>query len=158
MNVFKRIVIATLLFIAVPAAHSKDLSGRVGFGFINQFASGVPSLSLKYGMSKDIHWLATFGVDTSSPTRVVAGGKFFKNLFYETSLNFYATLGLAYVSDVQAGIESLAALGAEFFIPGIDSLGLSFEAGIGVGNSRGESIALRTIGQTFLHAGMHFYF
>lgn len=157
MSLFKSLIVVFVLFFAAPS-WAKDLSGRVGLGFINEFSNGVPAISLKYGMSKDIHWLAAFGVDTKTPTKTVAAGKFFKNIFYETNLNFYGTLGFAYLKDEKSGIEVLAALGAEFFIPGIDSLGLSFEAGVSAGNSRGDSFSVRTIGYTFLNAGMHFYF
>ena len=101
--------------------------------------------------------LGAFGVNTLSPAAITLGGKVFKNIFYETNLNFFACLGFAYLKDTQSGIELLGTLGAEFFIPGIDSLGLLFEFGGSASNVSG-SFVVKTVGYTFINAGMHFYF
>lgn len=151
-----------VLFLINSNAHAKDLSGRLGFGFTNDFSNSssdrmVPAVSTKYGLSKDFHLLGALGFDTKSPSAFTLGGKIFKNIFYETNLNFFTSVGLAYVKEAKSGVEVLGVLGAEFFIPGIDSLGLLFEAGVSASNVTGKFV-LKTIGYTFLHAGMHFYF
>lgn len=167
MGLFNRkggvILACFLAFLAiVPSAQAKDLSGRLGFGFNDEFANSSPShplpaISAKYGLSKDLHVNGIVGFNTLDPTGFTLGGKAFKNIFYETNLNFYAAVGLAYVKYGKSGFEILGVLGAEFFIPGLDSLGLLFEAGVSGSNVTG-SFGLRTIGVTFLNAGMHFYF
>lgn len=153
--------VAAVLLTAAPA-EAKDLTGRLGIGFTNDFSNStsnrlVPAISTKYGLSKDLHLLGAVGFNTQSPAAYTLGGKVFKNIFYETNLNFFMMAGLAYLKDVKSGVEILGALGAEFFIPGVDSLGLIFEAGASASNVTG-SFVLKTIGYTFLHAGMHFYF
>jgi len=162
MRLFKTFVMGTCLFCILSGAYAKDMTGRPGIGFIDEFdnSSGthpVPAISFKYGLSKGVAWSAAIGFNTSTPSSVTLGSKLFKNIFYEPSLNFYTMVGGAYVKGVQSGFEVLGGLGAEFFIPGIDSVGWSFETGVAGTNVSGTFIA-RTIGYTFLNAGMHFYF
>ena len=121
------------------AAFAKDLSGRLGIGFTNEFenstaARQVPIISVKYGASKNLHVLGGVGFDSLSPAEYTVAGKIFKNIFYETNLNFYTAAGLAYEKASQSGIEILGVLGCEFFIPGIDSLGFLFETGVSANN------------------------
>lgn len=146
------------------AAHARDLQGRLGLGYNSQFvnsvvASPVPGVSVKYGLSRDLAVEAIVGTKTSSPTNSVTGVKLFKNLFLETNLNFYMALGGAIVSANRAsGAEFLGVMGAEFFFPGLESLGFSFETGGSLHNLTGGSFSFRTLGVSFIDAGMHFYF
>ena len=160
MRLFKPFIIFVLL--TVPTAHARNIESRLGIGFVDQFSNStplkqVPAISAKYGFTKEINFAGAIGLNTMDPTTITLGGKVFKNIFYETNLNFYAAGGLAYVKKQESGLEILGLLGAEFFIPGIESLGLSFEAGLSLSNVTG-SFALQTVGFTFLNAGMHFYF
>jgi hypothetical protein len=170
MNLFKAFLpamaLATMLTAGVfcERAEAKDLSGRLGIGFNDQFATrspftfdDIPALSAKYAISRDIAFAGIVGLNTHSPSGFTLGGKVFKNIFYETNLNFYVAGALALLKRDQTGFEAQTLFGTEVFIPGIDSLGLSFEAGLAAGNSTG-SFTLRTVGYTFLHAGVHFYF
>ena len=156
MNLFKGFSIL-LLLLMTQISHARDMSGRLGLGFVNQFSSGAPSLALKYGLTKDMAVQGSAGFDTSLPTAANFGGKVFKNLFYESNMNFYAAFGLAYVKAQSTGVEILSLVGAEFFIPGIESLGLSFETGISVCNVTG-TFGVKTVGFSFWQAGTHFYF
>ncbi len=166
MRLFKPFMALCLLFIigigSEPLAQAKDLSGRLGIGFTNDFsnstaARNVPAISVKYGASKDLHMLGAVGFNSLTPSSFTLGAKIFKNIFYETNLNFFSCVGLAYLKDAQSGIEILGVLGAEFFIPGIDSLGWLFEAGVSASNVTG-TFGVKTIGYSFINAGMHFYF
>ena len=56
-----------------------------------------------------------------------------------------------------SGSQFLGGFGVEFFIPGVDSLGFSMETGASFDNLSG-TFAMRTLGMSFLNAGMHFYF
>jgi hypothetical protein len=136
---------------------ARDITGRVGFGFVNNYSNQLPSLSLKYGFSRYTAFSFDLGIDSSVPTRYTFGSKFFRNLFMEPNLNFYFGFGAAALKQAIAGFELQAVLGTEIFIPGIESLGLSFEAGISSSNVNG-SFHTNTIGYTFLHAGARFYF
>ena len=172
MNLFKfknqvKIFVATLLslsafFVFIPKVQAKDLTGRLGLGFNNEYSNSswdrpVPALSAKYALSKDLHIQADVGFYTQEPSVITLGGKVYKNIFYETNLNFYGAGAFAYLKNVKSGIEVLGLLGAEFFIPGLESLGILFEAGVSGCNLSGD-FHLKTVGFTFLNAGMHFYF
>ena len=56
-----------------------------------------------------------------------------------------------------SGFELNGFFGCEFFLPGLDSLGINFQAGIGV-TSLSSGVRFRTIGDTPLTAGVYFYF
>lgn len=146
----------------ITTAYSKNLSSRLGVGFIDQFSNStplkqVPAISAKYGLTKEINILGAFGLNTLDPTALTLGAKVFKNIFYETNINFYGAAGIGYLKRDESGVEFLGLLGAEFFIPGLESLGFSFEAGASLSNATG-SFALKTVGFSFLNAGTHFYF
>lgn len=170
MNLFKVFSITFIrLMLIVLALHSfqqtalaKDMSSRAGFGFNNEFSNSTwtkpaPALSLKYGMSRDMAIEGIAGFNTSNPSAVTIGSKLYKNIFYESNLNFYSAVALAYVKLSESGMEIIGVMGAEYFIPGLESLGLQFEAGISGENSTGTFI-VKTVGFTFFNAGMHFYF
>lgn len=152
------------LVLTPNAVWARDLQGRLGLGFNSQFAnsfvsSRVPAISIKYAMTRDIALEAVVGTSTATPTNSVTGAKFFKNIFLETNLNFYFTFGGAIVSAAdKTGSEFLGGLGAEFFIPGLESLGLSFETGGSLHNLIGSGYSFRTFGVSFVDAGIHFYF
>lgn len=140
----------------------KTLNGRLGLGFTNQVASTsggtVPALSAKYYMSRSFSASLALGFDTKSNDSTTAlGAKLFRNVFYESNLIFYTGAGLAYVNRKGGKIQGSLFLGSEFFLAQLPSLGLSFEAGIRGDNTTG-SFAVRTTGDSFLTAGMHFYF
>lgn len=149
-------------------AHGRELQGRLGLGFNTQFSNLSTSdpvglkrpagISMKYGFTRDIALEFIAGAALATPTNVLVGAKFFKNIFYETHLNFYATAGGALlVVDGTTGFEFQGGVGVEFFIPGIDSLGFSTEVGISAGNP-GGTLLVRTLGLSFLNAGIRFYF
>ena len=56
-----------------------------------------------------------------------------------------------------SGFELQGFIGVEFFVPGLDSMGFNFQAGVGVTSTSG-GVRFRTIGETPLTAGMYFYF
>jgi hypothetical protein len=155
---------ATGLFLSGPA-FARDMQGRLGLGYNAEFAdfyqdTSVPAISLKYGLTRDIGVEGVFGVSTRAPRNSVVGIKFFKNIFYETNLNFYFMVGGATVSaNSNTGAEFLGGFGAEAFIPGLESLGFAMETGATLDNLSGSgSFALKTLGVSFLNAGIHFYF
>jgi len=144
------------------AGEQKSLRGRLGVGFTNQVATTpdgtIPALSAKYYVSRGLAAALATGFDTRSPNSTLAlGAKVFKNVFLESNLIFFLGGGLAYVNRLGSRLQGSLFLGSEFFLAQLPSLGLSFEAGIR-GDSTSGTFAIRTTGDSFLTAGMHFYF
>jgi hypothetical protein len=176
LNQFIRISLMTLVLIIgfqnlfkPKTAFGRDMSNRLGVGYNSQFGnstntgiinggSKIPGVSLKYGLTKEFAFEAIFGVATTSPSQSVTALKFFKNIFYESYLNFYFLIGSGFISgNGYSGIQFLTGFGVEFFFPNLESLGFSIETGASYDNSTG-TYALKTIGFNFLDAGIHFYF
>jgi hypothetical protein len=156
-----------LLFLSLligSAASSKDLTGRIGLGYNTQFGSsssldGVPAVSFKYGLARYMQFQMIAGLNTKTPSEGVAAAKILTTLISENYVNPYLALGLGYVSkNSNSGIQMLGGIGAEFFIPGVDNVGISFEAGLTLENATQSSFILRTYGASFLEAGIHYYF
>jgi hypothetical protein len=154
---------ALLVLVFSDAAHARDLQGRLGVGFNRQFASsayagGPPGAAVKYAFTREFAAEAVFAIATTNPGTSATGAKFFRNFFHETNLNFYSFLGGAVVaSNTKTGADFLGGVGTEFFIPGLESLGFSMEVGASLTNLSG-SFVFRTMGSSFLEAGMRFYF
>ncbi len=163
MNLFRWITLClALLTTSAMPAMARDLQGRLGLGYNSQFAAsrdgGGPGVSIKYALSPDLALEGVFALATSSPSQSVSAVKAMKNVFMETNLNFYFMGGMGFCSRAgNSGLEMMGGAGAEFLIPGVDSLGFSMETGVSFDNLSG-SYALRTMGVSFLNAGMHFYF
>jgi hypothetical protein len=145
-------------------AEARDLQGRLGLGYNAQFANyresngTVPAVAAKYAVTKDIAFEGVVGFATTKPANSVIGMKFFKNLFFENNLNFYAMLAGGLVSaNSKSGMDFQGGFGTEFFIPGLESVGMSFEVGAELTNITGTMV-FRTVGASFLNAGMRFYF
>ena len=158
------LVTGLLSFSFMSQSFARDLQGRLGLGYNAQFANvrdsttGTPGIGLKYGFTKDMAGEMVLGFSSGRPQNSVFGIKGFKNLFYETSLNFYYMLAFGIVkADNDSGMDFQTGFGAEFFIPGVESVGISFETGAELTNLSG-SMVFRTLGLSFLHAGMRFYF
>lgn len=139
----------------------KKMAGRFGVGFTNQIATTalgtVPALSAKYYLSKGLAVSMGTGFDTRTTNSTLALGlKIYKNAFYESNMIFYVGGGFAYVNQNGSKAQGSVFLGSEFFFSQLPSIGFSFEAGIR-GDSTTGSFAIRTTGDSFLTAGMHFY-
>lgn len=146
-------------FLANSTAQARELQGRLGLGYNSEFGNGaLPSVSLKYALARDLGTELVIGVDTAAPTSTVGAFKLSKGLFRETNLNFSAFAGAGMVTlGGTSGFEGLVGFGLEFFIPGLESVGFSTDTGVSLGNSSG-SFTVRTLGVSFLNAGIHFYF
>ena len=159
---------SVILLTPIHKSMARELEGRLGVGYNSEFANAYPAtstaggfrfpgISLKYGLTRDLAVAGIFGIATTSPSNMLAAVKLFKNVFFENHLNFYFTLGAGLLSvNNQSGFQGLAAVGVEFFIPGVESLGLSVETGASVDTASG--FAIKTLGVSFLDAGIHFYF
>jgi hypothetical protein len=157
-----------LLLIAVflgSGAFAKDLSNRLGVGYSNQFgvSSDLPSIAVRYYPNSNYGLMAALGVDTEDQnSRFGFSAKIMKIVFREDNMNFYTAASAGIVSRELAGkndsgFDLSGLVGAEFFLPGLENLGISFEGGVGV-TSISSQVRFRTIGDSPLRAGMIFYF
>lgn len=151
------------IFSFASNSSARELQGRLGVGYSSEFSTPisttrVPGVSLKYAFSRDLATEAIVGFSTSTLFSSVTGLKFFKNIFFETNLNFYFMVGGAILNaNHHTGLGLIGGLGTEFFIPGLESLGFAVETG-GQLTQIGGSLTIATLGVSFLDAGIHFYF
>lgn len=154
---------AICLFLLPNTVLSKDLSNRLGIGYSNQFSTELPSLLASYHPSAEMGLSAAIGVNTGPQNSKF--GLLFKVqrvVFPEDNMNFYMGAGAGLLSTKvdtrnESGFELMGFAGAEFFLMGLDSLGVSFEAGVGI-TSVSSGVTFRTIGDHPLRAGIVFYF
>ncbi len=152
------------VFLLTIPAQAVDLTHRLGVGFSDQFSDWeLPSIAVRYYTQGDLGFGANLGVKTRDNASFFGlGVKMMKVIFPEDRMNFYmgASAGLlsskvATVND--SGFELTAYVGGEFFWPELPSLGVSFEAGVGI-TSVSNGVSFRTIGDHPFRAGMVFYF
>ncbi len=156
------IVVGPILIFSGNAL-AKDLSSRLGVGYRNSFVTmSLPSGSIVYSPSVDYSLYGALGVDTedtNSKFAFAAGAR--RIVFREDNMNFYTGGQVGIVnqevaSSKDSGFEVAALVGGEFFFQGLDSLGFNFETGLGV--TTVKKTRFRTLGDSFLSAGMTFYF
>jgi hypothetical protein len=170
---FVLLVFMVLISTTSILSQAKDMTSRLGVGYSDSFSvSPMPSLAVKYYPSTEWSLSAALGIDTNSSnssggnSNFGFGVKAYKTIFTEDNLNFYMGAGAGLISSspgsgasgsTNSGFELSGFCGAEFFIPGLESLGLNFQAGVGV-TSLSSGVRFRTIGESPLNAGMYFYF
>lgn len=150
------------LLLATTTADAKDLRNRVGVGFHQQFGS-VTALSARYGLptgkpTSNVQIEADVGVDlmAATPAQFFAGGRILYSVVAEDNMNLYLGAGAGYAVDGSAGVVRLQpALGAEFFLFGLENLGFSVEWGVNV--DLGAAWSVQTVG-TAPNAAVHYYF
>jgi hypothetical protein len=160
--------LSTLAFGSVASA--KDLTNRLGVGYADQFGvtGGLPSLAVRYYPNADVGISGQLGIDTEEDASKFGFlAKVYRIVFTEDNMNFYMGAGAGIISREQqnnngdfineSGFEVSGYVGGEWFFSGLDSLGFSFEAGIGV-TSIDSEVRFRTIGDSPIKAGITFYF
>lgn len=146
---------------------AKDLTHRLGAGYRNQFAVDLPSVAAQYYPTPDLFLNVALGVNTEeSNSRLGLMARLNQIVFREENLHFYMGGGLGFYSQEvitgasqtsgTSGVELQGLFGVEFFLPGLDSLGISFESGIAI--QTGNQVSFRTFADHPLRAGMTFYF
>lgn len=156
-------IVLGLLICNVSNLHAMNLSGRLGVGLSNQVVTGIDTLSFKLQRNRSTALGALLGLDSSSDASNYALGlKGYKLIYDEPQLNFYSALtGIFFTfqndeDDTKDGYQIEAALGTEFSFQGLESIGFSFEFGVGVIKDQGAS-TVRTIGHNVLVSAVHFY-
>ena len=145
-------------------AQAKDLTDRLGIGYANQFSTNIPSLAVRYYPNSKLALGAELGVDTEqNNSNFGFQVNVHRIIFTEENLNFYmgSSGGLISTqsngSSIESGFELSAVVGCEFFFAGLENLGFSFEAGMGV-DAISNQVRVRTIGDSPMQAGILFYF
>lgn len=103
---------------------------------------------------------ALFGMSLSDQNNTYAAGlKFYRIIFDEPNLDFY-TSGLAALLESEnaqhKGFQFDLTFGSEFNIPGLESIGISFEFGFSL-NKFNDEFTVETAGYHFVSSGIHFY-
>lgn len=157
------LVAVALISFAPLASQAKDMSNRLGVGYKNQFGADVPGVAVQYYPGAELGLSATLGVDTQqTSSRFGAMLKLYRIVFQEDNMNFYMGAGTGLLSQevsgrTDSGFELMGFGGAEFFLPSLENLGFSFEAGVAV-TSLSNGVRFRTFGDHPLRAGILFYF
>ncbi len=152
-------MLLALLLVFTPA-HAKDLRSRLGLGLHQELGSPVSTLSVKYGFPTqkptiNLQVEANVGVAMSAVTdlQFYAGGRLLAGVVAEDNLNVYLAAGAGYGVDGPSGVIRLQpAVGAEFFLFGLENLGLAVEWGVSV--DLGADWAVRTAP----NLAAHYYF
>lgn len=157
------LLVLTTLILGAGAVQAKDLTSRLGVGYRNSLVTmNLPSLAAFYYPSPDIGVLGTLGVDTQEDNSKFAFSAAVRRIiFKEDHMNFFGAGQVAIVNQEvnttkDSGFELAATVGGEFFLPGLDSLGFNFESGMGI--TTVKKTRFRTLGESFLNAGIVFYF
>lgn len=164
---FLTIFTFTLTLIAVTMASSvsvaKDLTNRLGVGYRDAYVTfSLPSIGVFYYPSPDTGIVGSLGVDTEqNNSKFALAGGVRRILFKEDNMNFFMGGQIAMINNEVAtqkdsGFEIAATTGGEFFLTGLESLGFNFETGLGITNVK--KTRFRTLGTSFLNAGIAFYF
>ncbi|MCB0351213.1 MAG: organic solvent tolerance protein [Bdellovibrionales bacterium] len=170
----KTLLTTGLFSILLSAAFStscfaKELGNRLGVGYTDQFSEPMPSLALRYWPDPKLGFGADLGVDTQEDNAKFGFMvKLYRIIFTEDNLNFYMGTGAGLITlevpnaantstSSDSGFELTGFCGGEFFFTGLENLGFSFEAGVGV-TSIDSQVRFRTIGQGPMKAGIIFYF
>ena len=156
------LMISTFCF-GASTAHGVDLANRLGVGYSNQMSEDLPALTARYYPNSTTGMSLAVGVDTEKDnSRFGLLAKLYRVVFSEDNLNFYIGGGAGLLSierggENKSGFELMGVLGAEFFFAGLENLGFTFEAGVGV-RSDSDGARFRTIGNHPLRGGIIFYF
>jgi hypothetical protein len=146
----------------VPTADAGDHRGRFGFGFHAGLGS-VPALSARYALptasptiNAQIELDAGVDTGTGEGLSLVAGGRVLYGVVAEDNLTLFAAGGAAYVADPDGYVIRVQpAIGAEFFLFGLENLGFGVEWGFHI--DLGESFRLHTFGGAPA-ATVHYWF
>lgn len=158
-----RVFLMAAISLTSTAVTAKDLTHRMGLGFKNNTSQSIPSLAAVYYYSKELAFTGGVGLDTrknNSAMQLNAGAR--KMIYFETNLNFYVGGQLGIINyetpadGKNTGFEVLGLFGTEFFFAGLENLGFTAEAGVGL--STAKETRLRTTADDPLRAGIIFYF
>lgn len=154
----------TFIVIYAQALEAASLVGRLGIGMSNQLESEMQLISFKLQRNRSSALGGVFGIDSSTEGfNYAVGLKMYKYIYEEPQLNFYSALaGNLFTYEDQTtgntdqGYQVDGTFGAEFSFQGLESVGFSFEFGVGLSKNQGKT-HFKTIGHNILLSAVHFY-
>lgn len=163
MKQFRFLLIISAVLFCVESAMAVDLANRLGVGYSNQLSADLPSLTVRYYPNSSTGFSLAIGINTqNSYSKFGALAKIYRIIFTEKNMNFYVAGGAGMLSvetagNNNSGFELMGTLGGQFFFSGLENLGFTFEAGVGI-RSDSDGTLFRTIGDHPLKGGLIFYF
>ncbi len=155
------IIITISLMTTIRNGQCQKYINKLGIGASNQLINNFPAISLKLQKTRS----TAVGVLLNLSTEENGGGygaglKYYKIIFDEPSLNFYASSLLALINQTNIGEDHTGfqvdlTLGSEFHFPSLESIGFSFEFGVSL--SKLDDFTIKTVGYHVVKAGVHFY-
>ena len=158
----KAVLLSVLASLVSSITMAKDLNNRLGIGYSNSFSFNLPSIAAVYYPASNWAWTGALGIDSASNNSsfgATVGIR--KIIFTEDNMNFFMGGTVSLVSQSTptsstSGFELAALAGGEFFMHGLDNLGLIFDTGVAMSST--STVRFRTLGESFLNAGIIFYF
>lgn len=144
-------------------AHAKDLSGRVGVGFLHSFGD-QSALSVRYTLPLgdpavivQLEGFGGFAANTDSSGWLIAGGRGLYGLVVEDNMNLYVAAGAGLLTDQvtrQQAVRIQPTMSAEFFLFGLENLGFTTEWGLNL--DLGDATGVSTTATAGV--GVHYWF
>lgn len=166
MKILKYMLIVSAVFaLLAAAAAAKDLKGNLGLGFNSQLSpGGVDAISAKYWINNELCVQGLLGFKyTDEADEMDIGGKVHFKIKDEENLHVdvMAGLGFAYVNPEMGSSDTATwlsgGMGIEYFFSGLPNLGFSAEIGLSI-MDYDDSTSFGTTADTFVGAGIHYYF
>jgi hypothetical protein len=155
------LAIIALSCLSASEAQAKDLSGRLGVGFNNQFA-GLSSISARWNLpngdenSIAIEGNVGFSMMAGSDDAVFVGGRALYGLAREDNMTLWVGGGVGYLREAtQTAFRFQPVMSAEFFLYGLENLGFMVEWGLNFDLS--SETQIHTVSGT-PSVGAHYYF
>ena len=160
----KIIILSILISIFSMDSYAASRLGRLGIGMSNQVATGIDTISLKLQRSRSMAIGGLIGLDSNSDaSKYALGLKVYRNIYEEPQLTFYSAFtGIMFTyfdetaDKTNNGYQVEGAFGSEFSFQGLESLGFSFEFGLGLVNNDNKT-TLQTMGHSVIKSAIHFY-
>ena len=158
-------VVCICALLVTGTVYAKDLKGQFGLGFSSQLSpNDMNSVSGKYWLNNELGFQGIFGFEFSDDVdEYDLGGKVMFKIADEENMYVAAIggLGLAHVDpdggNSDTGWWVSAGVGIEYFFSGLPNLGFSTELGLKLTDYR-DNTSFSTAADTFVSAGIHYYF
>jgi hypothetical protein len=149
-----------LLLLALPAS-AKDLRGRYAVGFNDQFGH-VSAISGRYTFPTtsavvNVQVEGNFGLATSPEEdgKVFTGGRVLYGTIAEDNMNLFIAGGVGALMERGGSTVRLQpGMGADFFLCGLENLGLTIEWGLNLDLADGAQVSTTAA----MAAGAHYWF
>ena len=155
-----------------PKAEAKDLRGRFGLGFNQQFGH-VSALSVRYAIPTNSHAIniqleGNFGLDTAtapaldpetdemlSGRSVFSGARLLYGFVAEDNMTLFGAAGVGILTGTEdTTVRLQPSMGADFFLFGLDNLGFTVEWGLNIDTGARPGVETSAAAA----AGVHYWF